>query len=92
MSPMDAALHARIARIDALRSRFGLAAVLCALGAVGLAALGHAAASPGRLVAFGLLAVGTALVVARLRLAWTRVALARAVARAADDTLSSPSN
>ncbi len=73
----DDALSVRIARIDTLRSRLGLLALVCALAAVAMAAMGLAAAGGTRLIAFGLLGVGGVCVVARLRLAWMRVSLAR---------------
>lgn len=82
MIPGDASVEARIADIDRRRSRLGIVALVCALGAVGLAALGLAGAGVGRFAAFGLLAVGGLMIVLRLRLAWQRVQLARAAASA----------
>ncbi len=70
----------RIAQIDRQRARLGIVALLCALSAVGMAALGLAAAGAGRYLAFGLLAVGGLMIVMRLRLAWQRVQLARMIA------------
>jgi xanthine/uracil/vitamin C permease (AzgA family) len=72
--------EARIADIDRTRARLGIVALLCAVAAVGMAAMGLAAAAPGRPIAFGLLAVGGLMVVLRLRLAWQRVQLARMIA------------
>ena len=80
MSGEASSFAARIARIDALRSRLGLLAVACALVAVSMAALGLAAEGPLRILAFVILGVGGLCVVARLRLAWQRVQLARAAA------------
>ena len=70
-------LAQRIARLNALRSRLGLAAVLCALAAVALAAMGMTAAGPWRTVAFALLAVGGGIVLLRLRLGWQSFKLAQ---------------
>ena len=77
----DTDLQAEITRIDAQRSRLGLVAVVCALIAVTMAALGLAGAGATRFVAFALLGVGGLCIVARLRLAWRRVGHARELAR-----------
>lgn len=85
-------LAARIARIDAQRSRLGLAAAVMAFSAVAMTALGLAASGPLRVVAFALLAAGALCIAARLRLAWTRVALARELVRRDAAALLDPSS
>ncbi len=74
---------ARMAAIDRQRARLGIVALLCAVGAVGLAALGLAGAGAGRFAAFALLVLGGLMIAIRLRLAWQRVQLARTAASVA---------
>ncbi|MGL6291578.1 MAG: hypothetical protein ACRC2H_12870 [Silanimonas sp.] len=80
MSSTGDGVDARLAAIDRQRARLGIVALLCAVGAVGLAALGLAGAGAGRFAAFALLALGGLMIAIRLRLAWQRVQLARTAA------------